>query len=666
MSPPIETNRRRPLLWLLAALLIGCLPAIWSRGVIERTSSLYHLAAAANPYFQPSHGWLLYAVTPLVAVSAFLFYLAPGGLLVLLFWRVKSAAEWIVLAFGTSILLSFILGTAVKLAGMALTPGLTLWPWAGAAGLAYAGLLFRPRQIASPMFEVPWREARRALSMAAAAAAAVAALVPKIFWESFNIDGIEAFEFGRSLGTHLFPFFELSEGLFGFYRNFVLFSYPNHWFLSLFGPIEASVRFPYVLYIIVVFAALLLLIEKGARRALRATEEAAIWLALACYTAVQVFNATYEPFYADVAESSATDTLILACFLPACFALWSQWRFWFWLFALFALLSSPGSLLLFLGLAGAIILARRENWRELLTPLAALLLTWAVITVVYEYFYGIKLLGGVNDQFSMKNMLRRLYPPTLTEWFRWNALLFPSGLLPALFLPAIRRADTIGWSLAVVTAAYFGVLYIQTWTSLHQFTPVMILPLVVFWRMYLGYTERTQRWLLPAAAGCAAISLALSLPRDFGINLAAREFGYATAYRVGDYEAGYPEAVRKGGALKALLPEDYRMRYPKQPWGTDPNVWIYYAMREKPPGTAINYVVQPKPDPAPVGASKILDENGVAVYVYDRAVWQRERDRKLVQVTQSPLYEPILRRTFKFFRDYTAQRQNSQKHDSKR
>jgi hypothetical protein len=646
----------RRLFWLFGCLTAGCLPALFGPTVAERVSGLYTLAANPQPYVQPDYAWLLYAVVPLVSVSSFLFYLAPGVLLVLTFSNLKSITEGLVLSFGVSLLLTISLGTTLKLAnGGSLSAEGTMISWMGATVLSGAVLWVRSKRVGSTRWlEVTRTEARRAGWMTGAALLAVAALIPKLFWESFNIDGIEAYEFGRSLTTHMFPHWELENGVFGFYRNFVLFAYPNHWFFCLLGPFEVSARLPFILYLVVAFAALILLIERHSARLLSMKEEAALWLAVACFTVVQTYNTNYEPFYADLAENAATDTLAAVCFLAACNAIWSDRTRWFWVFGIMTFLASPGGLLLLIGLAVGILLAQGENWRAHLRLVGTVIALCIAASVLYEIFYIKWLLGGVNDQFSSKNMLRRLFPPTLTEFVRLNALLFPCGLLPALFIPLVRRKDTIAWSIGVVTVIYFGLLYLQAWTSLHQFTLVMLLPLICFWRVYLHLSEHARRWLLPSVYATTVLSLILSLPREFQINIALREFGQATDYQVGDYEKSYQEAISGAWSLKALLPEDYRMQYPNQPWGADPLAWIYYATREKPAGAISNYIVQKTSMPAPVDAVPVLNENGLAVYVRDLQVWERERNRQLPQVTQSLLYEPILRRTYAFFRDYVA------------
>ena len=200
-------------------------------------------------------------------------------------------------------------------------------------------------------------------------------------------------------------------------------------------------------------------------------------------------------------------------------------------------------------------------------------------------------------------------------------------------------------------------MFVQAWTSLHQFTPVMVLPAIIFWRVYLAAPGGVQRWLLPALAVTSALSLFLSLPRHFQVNQAVREFGEATVYGVGDYDGGYERAVRAGGSLYALLPRDYRLQYPVQPWGADHHSLIFYATRQKRSGVPVNYLVQGLDEPAPRQFTKVMAREGIAVYVLDLEVWRRDRERELPRVVVSPLYEPILRRTYEFFRAYVDRKQ---------
>ena len=154
------------------------------------------------------------------------------------------------------------------------------------------------------------------------------------------------------------------------------------------------------------------------------------------------------------------------------------------------------------------------------------------------------------------------------------------------------------------------------------------------------------------------LALVLSMPPHFQINQAVRQFGWATEYKVGSYDKSYEEAVRSDNALYALLPENYRLQYPEQPWGADPLSWIYYANRTKPSGTVINYVVQSASEPPPPMFTQAMVKDGVSVYVRDLDVWQGDRNRQLPRVATSSLYEPILRRTYQFFREFVERKQS--------
>jgi hypothetical protein len=304
-------------------------------------------------------------------------------------------------------------------------------------------------------------------------------------------------------------------------------------------------------------------------------------------------------------------------------------------------------------LGAAALTLRAPERSGKLRAIVGLLIACAVATAAYELLYAPLHLQGAKDQFSSINLLRRLFPPTLTQFARLNTLVFATGVLPALALFAVRRKDGLAWTLAVVTALYFGLVYAQVWASVHQFTPAMILPLAVFWRTSLDAGGR-RRWILCLASiGLTAACLILSLPRHDRINVAIREAGEATDFRIADYDEAYPAAMRAARAVYWLFPEGYRLEYPEQPWGTDGYSWLYYASRPKPAGAAIAYVVQ-DPAAAPPAGSRLAGRDSLAaVWVIDERIWRRQREPDVPRVVASPLYEPVLREMYRFFREYT-------------
>lgn len=656
--PQALSFKRASLFVLIAGL--ASLPALLVGGnVVGQVAGLYQLAAQPNPYFHPSYVGPLYLIVPVVVVSAFSLFLLPGAVLALALGQANRIESLLVWSFGYSLLLSIIGSTAAKLlfgepTGLWHLMGLWLgFALAASLLLAYrvgqGHTLFWPLRDASDTRRLGW--------IVGGLFVGIILLLPKIFWENFNLDGIEAFEYGRSLTTSYLPRWEILGGAFGFYDNFWLFAYANHWFITLLGPVEASVRLPFLLYLALLFAVVLLLIEHGQARKLAVVEEAVLWLGLALFAVVQAYNTTYEPFYSDLAETAVTDTLGVLVFLAAVYSLWAGRSFWFVIFALMAYFATPGGLLLLLLLGGFTFLSGpSQRWLQL-RLIGAVVLACIVSGLLYEYVYVPFTLGDTASQFSSTNLLRRLYPPTFTEWMRVNALLFTTGLIPAFCLFLARRSDWRSWTLAGVGLGYFGILYLQSWSSLHQFTPVMVIPVVVFWRLYLGWKLQIQKWAVPALAATVTFCLVLSMPRHFQINLAVREFGQATEYRVGDYERDYQAAAAGSGTLSELLPDAYRFAYPNQPWGADEYSWIYYATREKPSGTETNYLVQAAIEPPPAGFTQVANKDSLGVYVKDLERWQRDRDLELLQVVVSPLYEPILRQTYRFFRGYTEDNQ---------
>ncbi len=635
------------------ALLCACLPVVWAPDIAVQVVGV---AGEVPRYLPWSAPLLLYVAAPIVTLSAFVFFLAPSLLASLAFARPRGFAEWILLSLGGSTCLSISFPALAQAVG-AQSRGGKLAIWAGLSALAWCALAAQERWgDASPPPALVPRDRRRLGWSLSIVFAGVALLLPKLFWEDFNLDGLEAYEFGRSLERGVLPSWEMSRGVFGMYANFWTHAYPNHWFLTALGDGEWAIRLPFFLWLVGVLNALMVLIEHASTRALVAAEEAALVLGVACFATVMSFNATYEPFYSDIAEPSATDTLWMFLFLSTCAALWTRRRIVFFVFGLLTYGSSAGGLLL-LGLLtlGWALFARAD--RATILDAAVLVACCGAIGLIHRLISPV-VFGHVNDQFSPFNLLRRFFPPTLTEFVRLNALLLPSGILPAVSLLWTRRGDAITRSLAFIAASYFGALYVQAWTNLHQFVPSMLLPLAVFWRLHLQAPRVVQRVLLPVSGVAALVAIQLSLPPHFEIHRVVRKLGTITEVRVGDYADDYPTALRAARSLDALFSPKYRLSYPQQPFGVDSATWLHYASREKPAGFEARYVIQSADTPAPVGAARVATQDGFAVYVADLAAWKADARPTFPRVCQSPVYEPIYRHTYEFFRAW-AERQRA-------
>jgi hypothetical protein len=650
----ISLNHQNAGRWIRLIVLAAaaCLPALAAPALSARTSALYSVAANGNAYFVAGHAALLYLATPVAVLSSFLWFLLPGLLAALLLRAGQRVEELLLFGFALSLLFCPVVSALAKLAfGVPVVTSAFFLLWL-ALNVALAFLVLARRGAAARLAVAQPAALRRIGQIILLTWLTLALLIPKIFWENFNVDGVEAFEFGRSLTWHYFPQWAVQDGVL-VSHNFVLFAFPNHWFTTLLGPIEAAARLPFSCTWGCCLPLVLLIERASARSCDRAKKLCSGWACCSTSWFKRTTRTTTPslPTWPDGGDRYAVGSLFPR--RDSCTLVESP-RLVF-LFAVLSYLASPGGLMLLGALAALIVVTPVPERPAHLKTVIAALLACVLISFLYEAVYVPAVFGRMKaNQFSSISLVARLFPPTLNEFVRLNALLFTSGLLPALAAGVAltrRRTDPVAFVLAGVTLLFFAALYIQPWTSLHQFTPVMVLPIVVFWRVYLSVQPRWQRWLLTGMVCATALCLFLSLPQHFRTNVTARELGRATDLRIGDAGLGYPRATQAGWAASVLVPQGYRLEYPNQPWGTDAYTWLYYSQR--PAKVRINYMVQPTREVPPEGFSRIDVRNDIALYVRDAQEWQQLRQTDFPRVVVSPLYEPILRQSVEFFRDYT-------------
>lgn len=640
----------------LATLAVG---ATAGAGWIAEAAGRWRLATSGNPFLralrEPEHVFLV----PAAVLGLLTAFLTPGALLTLTSDRARSTAGWLIGSLTGSLACWLVLSTFFKLIGAPLASRTDLMVAWGGLTLASAALLESRRRRES----LTWPLAsRRGVGRLAGAAAAVwiwvVGLFPKLFWEDFNLDGIEAFEFARSLTVHLLPHGHIGGEHFGFFQVLFLPFYLDQWFFTLIEVPEPSVRLPFFLCQIGLAAAIWYAVEEvgdGPRPRLSGGEVAVIWLTLTVFAVVQAFSATYDPFFADLAEPGVPDTLMVLWFLLAGIALWRGHRAATVVFVVASYLSGPGALLLVGALFGAVVVCggRETAWRLRTVGLAAGVCL--ALGLAYEVLYARLLLGGFESQFSLFNLVRRFSPPNLLAVERLAALVVATGIVPAIVLPWViggGRRRSFGTVIGLVAVAYFAVIYAQAWTNLHQLTPAILLAVAAGWWWIARRPGAAKRRRLTGLAAVGAVlALLLSLPPHGRVHTGAREVGRATLFRVGDYGSDYPSAARHASLVDHLFPRDYRIRYPSQPWSLDPLVWVHYAARYEAPisDDETNYVIQPDTLPPPEGFTEIGRSDRTSVFVRDRGRWRRDRGRPYPKSGVSDVYEPILRRTLRFF-----------------
>lgn len=638
-SPVFDRSRAR---WLVATLAVASVPALVDPHAIAAAAALLPRIDPAAAYFVPSHGLLLYVRAPLVLLSAAVLLLSPGLLLSAALGAATDAGRWIVTGLASSLLLVSVATALIQAIVGASLDG--RWFAALVVALAVGAFLCLRRAVARGA-DPPWPLAERSDRDVVVGAMAFALLVPlllapKFHWESFNGDGAHAFEATRLLSVQAFPFWESSYGDIATFPGVssMLFAYPASWFMRLFGELEASVRAPYLLAVVGLFAGIVALVRHGRSRPPGRWELSLMLLGLGVYTVTMGFSATYNPYSADIALPAAQDTLLMACFLGLALAFALRDPGWMAVFATLTYISLPAGILLMAMWALAVLVVWRPvPWRRLV-GLGVFLLALGALAALAPGLLRVVGHPTPGGEYAAGGVLGRFAFLQLDDWWRLRFLLFPGGLVPALALADWRGQDRLARSLTLVTVAYFLFFYVQAHVVLHHFVPAMILPLVVLWRNRRLDRRRARRLVVPLAAVGAIVSLFLSLPERAAPHTAGRRVGGAVVDRIGGYEELDPAAFRRARLLDRLFAYPWNPRVPREAYGGSPLVWYHYAHRPRLPGSSVNYVLDARDAPPPAGATRVGGREHAALYVLDEQTWRDHRALQLPSPAGSPLY----------------------------
>jgi hypothetical protein len=605
--------------------------------VVSEANDLFPGPLPPNPYFVPSEALTLYVMLPTTVLATLIVFWAPGIAAVLRLARADAFGPALLKAFAIAFLVHVGAASLLKVASPGgAAPGAFRWLILVTAAIAALVCLVGGRK--EPLLETSAPRAdARLLWMLFAVFAGTILLLPILFWQDMNPDGLEAFTTGRSLRSHLLPRLPTGEQP-GLNLGMISMAYPVHWFMELFGVIESAARLPILLYASLILAGIVALAEWGRAKPLTPTQMGIVVLNTAVFVVAMAFNDTYHPYSADIASPANIDILSVGFLLGTVYFFWSGELAWFLVFALLAHATRPtGVMVLVLWTLGVALASRPlflARWRWL----AGALLACIGVTVVLEQV--VALVTGIHPGAETLGILDRMRYLTVTDVRRFAFVLVPCGVVPVLSMFLWKRQDALCRCIVLVSAAYFAFFFSLAFTALHHFALVMVLPVVVFARM-LTAGVLGSAWQ-PAAVVAGLVCLVASLPASFAVDRSVRDLGRVTRFDIGDYEgdyAGYRAAFAQKGLLEALFLPHWQAEDPGAERVGSPWPQVHYASRTAKVGHEGNYWVRPAGEPTPEGFSRIAGNDTATLYVRDFARWEHDRTHPPPVEFRSPVYE---------------------------
>ena len=162
-------------------------------------------ARAAAAFSESGQFVLLYVALPIVFLASLYFWLAPGLMLVLTLVRPSRLTTWVVEGFLIAFAAQLVVTSCGKVVMGALLENLSFLISSAFIGLVVWFLLWRQRGRIAFSFLAEQHERRRSLLLLLIATLGLCLLLPFLFWQDLNSDGVEAFFVGDSLARHLLP-----------------------------------------------------------------------------------------------------------------------------------------------------------------------------------------------------------------------------------------------------------------------------------------------------------------------------------------------------------------------------------------------------------------------------------------------------------------------------
>lgn len=646
-----ETFGKAHLFFLGLIALISWVIILCGRDLISNVITKYYFQLPAYPYLGLEDPVRFYLLIPPIVGAGILTWLFPGIFFTLLLRKPKRITELIVWAFGISYLVyipliwvvrnyfhgkstpdNFVFGTILL--------GLLGW-------LCLAGFFFRGGQPGWPPAQVI--EKRRLAWIIAIPLLALFLLFPLIFWQDMHGDAVEIFELGKSLSQFWWPRFPSMQGVAGLGIGMAPMAFPVHWFIALFGEIEAAARLPLLLYLPVIFCLLVELIEWQLPQRLGIVEESLLVLALAVITETLSFNASYDPYFADIASPMVIDLFEIIALMAVIYFLWRQEWLFLAVWVLLAIFGRPTGIFVLGLLAVGVFIFFPEKRRSWLPILLGLILSCLFLGLLYDRVLLPILSGTAEISFSSSSIIGRIRYIRMFEFLRLNFGIFPVGILPFFALFFFNWQDNYARLISFITLGYFLIFLFVAFTALHHFIPIMVLPLIVMWRIVLLHPVWDRRIVFAAVIFAGVVSLTVSLPRSFTINRTIRSIGQKIDIKLGADQLDFQTLISHEGLFSKIVQPDWLVDDPAEELVSTPLALIYYATRPKNTDSSGNYLIQLLSEPAPTGYSLVGSDQTASLYVHDQAEWNADRFQNWNTEYRSPLYA-IPRGTLYYYR----------------
>lgn len=633
---------RKELIKFIFFLIICWIPAFIGSDSILNVSDLYPLENGSY-YFDYLHFFRLYLWTPIVVISACLLFISPGLLLTMGTNTVKNAGHWFLLAICVSILFNSITISIVELFLEIHLIGTTFAIFIGLITfICFVFILIRIYQ-GQNIYHPLKNDGSKAtlLSSLVFTYILLIFLCPKLYWENFNGDGAHAFESSRLLLQQIVPFWEKSAGVVSNFPgiNSLLFTFPNSWFMRFFGETEASIRLPYIIYIIALHCGLIAIINQERRKPLCLIDIWMIWLGLSIYTVIMAYSATYNPYNADIALPGTQDTLLMVCFVGFILSFFKRQKFWLFYFQLLTLISAPAGLMLIGLWIICVILIWRPIPKQILFLTIGYFILCKILMIMFPILLNVFNLPTPGEEHGLIGMLKKYHFIQFGDYKRVAYLLFPSGIIPAIYLFYWKKHDNLSKTLTALIFIYFLSFYLMRYYSHHYFVPVMILPLIVFWRSVNIKNQKFNRYRYIAVGLAGITALLISIPENLTIHTTARLIGESIDDRIGGYDKMNPASFRRSHKiLEKLFPLSIDPRVPEESYGGSPLQWYYYANRKKGNKFTVNYIMKLTDQVSPTNGEIIACEDGVEILCLNEEVWKKHQSLKPPSPADSPIY----------------------------